>query len=79
LDRLEQVRLSLRAAETRGETSTFRLFAASAWILVGVASAGTEIHASELLPFRDAGLALAVAALGGWPLFRLGRRHARGD
>jgi hypothetical protein len=79
MDRLHQVRLELRAAETRGETSTFRLFAASAWILVGVAAVGTGILAFELLPFRDAGLALAVAALGGWPLFRLGRRHARRD
>jgi len=77
MDRVQEVRLELRAAERQREPATFRLFIASAWLLVGAAGIGMAVLVFELLPLEQAGVALGAGAMVGWPFFRLGRRHAR--
>jgi len=77
MDRLEQLRLERRAAESREEVPTFRLFAASAWLVLGAAAIGIAIFSFELLPPTKAGAALTLGVTGGLPFFGLGRRHAR--
>ena len=77
MDRLQQVRLEIRAAETGSRSSQLRLLGAGALVLVGLAAAGMAVIALELFPPRVAGLLLATAAVFGAPVFWLGRRHAR--
>jgi len=77
MDRVEQIRRVRRAAESREETTTFRLFAASAGLVLGVAAVGIAIFSFELLPATKAGAALTLGVAGGLPFFGLGRRHAR--
>ena len=77
MDRLEQLRLERRAAESPEEVPTFRLFTASAWVVLGAAAIGIAIFSFELLPPPKAGAVLAVGLTGGLPFFGLGRRHAR--
>jgi hypothetical protein len=79
MDRVQQVRLELRAAERRPESATFRLFIASAWFLLGVVAIGMAILLVDVLAPEKSGLALGAGTLVGWPFFRLGRRHARRD
>ena len=79
MDRLQQVRLEIKAAELGRNSVPLRLFGAGAVLFIALAAAGMAVISLELFPAPVAGLILAVAAISGIPVFFLGRRHARRD
>jgi len=80
MDRLHQVALERRAAADRtADRTALRLLGVAALVVVGIAAVGMGVLSVQVFRPRDAGILLGVVAACGWPMFRLGRRHARRD